>query len=48
MALHAGVSPETDACVAAAIEFIQQSPPAQPVPSALFARTELAALSPLQ
>jgi hypothetical protein len=40
-----GVSPDADACIAAALDIIQQSPPAQPVPSALFARTNIAALA---
>ena len=45
VALHAGVSPDNDACIAAAVGIIQQSPPAEPVPSALYARGDVAALA---
>ena len=41
----ASVSPDNDACIKAAVDIIQQSPPAQPVPSTLFARTDIAALA---
>ncbi len=43
--LCAGVSPDNDACIAAAVGIIRQSPPAEPVPSALFAHGDIAALA---